>query len=540
MRGNLTLWLAEHLKREALSARTTQHIESLVREPAQASRGNTNKLLQQLLREPGPKVQLGVTHWGEPVIMPLRFLVEACSVVTGGMGVGKSLFSALIVQALIQSMPDLNTLSFGVVDAKGELFDRALFLLGKRLEELRGEARDALLRRIVIVDFSAREVISPYNILARFPHTEEDFFITSRLETLKELLPAGERLSLRGSSVLKPALRLLSEFSLPITYLGELLENDLFRARLISQTRNPDARIYFERRLKQESKQTLAALRVRIEVLVASQGVRLALTGRTAPDFRRLQNDGKVVLINCAGPAITRGVRMLLQGLLLADLRQSVFCRPTEPPVRYLWILDEAQNFFRSPQQVEDLSDLLTMGRSFGSFFSLICQNLTTAVSDTRALETIFTNIRWAMGFRGTPQDARFLRPALPVTGRRQRPDQHPFREPSVYSPEEERTLLQDGIASLPDFTGYLWLKSRSREAFRIKTELPKIPRGKVFETAVSRFRDLPELGERLSRTEYTRLIEERDREWKEKQDERDLEDRLEDSYRKERKGWEP
>jgi hypothetical protein len=536
---NLTLWLAERLKRDTVAAQTAAHLDALAREPIRASRRHATALLRQLKQEPGPMVRLGVTDWGEPVIVPLQFLVEACSVVTGGMGSGKSLFATLVIDALIRHMPELSTLSFGVIDAKGELFDRALYLLGRRLEALHGEAREALRRRVVIVDFSAREAVSPYNILARFPHAEEDFFIASRLETLKELLPAGEKLSLRGASVLKPALTLLAEFNLPITHLGELLGNDRFREKLLAKSRSPDVRTYFERHLKAESKATLAALRVRMETLVASEGVRLALSGRTAPDFRALQDEGKIVLVNCAGASITRGVRMLLQGLVLSDIRQAVFARPTEPPVKYLWFADEAQNFFRNRQQGEDIADLLTMARSFGSYFSLICQNLTTAVPDTRTLEILYTNIRWSISFRGTPHDAQFLRPALPVSGRRRRPEPNPYRERSLYSPEEERSLLLEGIASLPDFTGYLWLKARSREALRITTQLPELPRGREFEAAVRRLRALPELGGRLSCADYERLVEERDREWQGAPQENNLEDRLENAYQKEREAWE-
>jgi hypothetical protein len=142
------------------------------------------------------------------------------------------------------------------------------------------------------------------------------------------------------------------------------------------------------------------------------------------------------------------------------------------------------------------------------------------------------------MTFRGTPQDARFLRPALPVTGRRRRPDQHPFREPSLYSMEEERSLLQDSVGSLPDFGGYLWFKSRINEAIRITTQLPSIPRGREFEAAVSRLRTMPELGGRMSRAEYERRIEERDRAWQEQPDEGGFQERLERAYREEQRRW--
>ena len=92
--------------------------------------------------------------------------------------------AGLILEAIVERLPELRSVGFGVLDAKGELFDRALYLLARRLEQLEGEAREQLLRRIVIIDFSSREAVSSYNILSRWPYTERDFFVTSRLETL--------------------------------------------------------------------------------------------------------------------------------------------------------------------------------------------------------------------------------------------------------------------------------------------------------------------------------------------------------------------
>src|SRR2546428_2261557 len=186
-----------------------------------------------------------------------------------------------------------------------------------------------------------------------------------------------------------------------------------------------------------------------MEALFASEGRRLAWAGSAAPDFLRYQNEGKIVLINCAGPTITRGVRLLLQGLVLSDIRQSIFARPNNPPMTYLWCADEAQNFFLTRQQQENMADILTMARSFGSFFYFLCQNLSTAIPDARVLEQLHTNIRWSLTLRGSSRDAQFLRPALPVTGRLARPEPHSFRERTPYSSEYERSLLLDGVANL-------------------------------------------------------------------------------------------
>ena len=510
----ITLWARDRLAGRRLRRRTQDYLEHLAEGPVRASRGAASELLMQMAKEAGPKVTLGQTAWSEPVVVPLLDLVKACGLTTGGMGSGKTMFALLPIAEIIRSLPQLTHLSFGVLDAKGELFERALYLLGARLAELRGEDRAALARRIVVIDFSSRDAVSPYNILARWTHTDADFFVTSRLETLRELLPAGEKLSLRGAAVLKNILMLLAEFNLPVTYLEGVLGDDAFRQKLLLRSKNATVRAYFQRHFLHEGKQTIGALRARMEALFASEGVRLALSGSTAPDFKRLQNEGKIVLVNCAGPTITRGVRLLLQGLVLSDIRQSIFARPNNPAVTYLWCADEAQNFFITKQQQENMADILTMARSFGSFFYFLCQNLATAIPDSRILEQLHTNIRWSLTLRGSPRDAQFLRSALPVSGRLERPESQPFRERTVFSPDEERSLLLDGIAHLPDQVGYLWLKTRSAAAIKLSTTRVKIPEGEEFRNIVDGLRQDPAIGGRVSRAEYMAQMRDRDREW--------------------------
>ena len=499
-----SLWVAEKLAKKRLARETAKYLRSLSHEPVLNSRRDVTEMLTRLREEPGPKVLLGQTSWGHPAEVPLLELVKACGLTTGGTGAGKSMFATIIIEAMIRLLPNLDGMAFGILDAKGELFDRALYLLARRLEELEEAERDELQRRIVIIDFSNREAVTSYNILARWFYTETDYFITSRLETLRDLLPAGEKLSLRGGTVLKNVLTLLSEFGLPLTCLDRVLSSDEFRRKLLAQSRNPEVRSYFQRYFSQESKSTIAALRVRMESLFASEGVRLALSGSTAPDFRQLQNEGKIVLVNCAGPTITRGVRLLLQCLVLSDIRQAIFARPNNPPLSYLWCADEAQNFFLTRQQQENMADILTMARSFGTYFCLLCQNISTAVPDARILEILHTNIRWSMTFRSTPHDANFLKGALPITGRRTRPEPNPFREPSVYSPEEERILALNGIAHLPDRVGYLWLKTRSAEAIKIEARWLGLPEGEKFRRVVDAMRQDSQIGGRLSRADCT------------------------------------
>src|SRR5204863_9237624 len=135
---------------------------------------------------------------------------------------------------------------------------------------------------------------------------------------------------------------------------------------------------------------------------------------------------GKIVLVNCFGASISRGVRRVLQGLVLSDIRQAVFARKN-PSSPYLWFCDEAQNFFLTEKLRDNMSDLLTMSRSFGTFFLYLTQNIGSAVQDSRMMSTISTNTRWSFSMRGEPSDCDFLKSVLPITGRKPRLRTDPF-----------------------------------------------------------------------------------------------------------------
>ena len=137
-------WLAGKLSDKRIERETNCHLESLASEPVRASERLAREMLRKLRNAPGPHVDLGKTTWGESVDIPLAELVNACGFATGGMGSGKTMAACLTLDAMVKRMPQLRSMSFGVLDAKGELFERALFLIGRRLDELKGPARQEL------------------------------------------------------------------------------------------------------------------------------------------------------------------------------------------------------------------------------------------------------------------------------------------------------------------------------------------------------------------------------------------------------------
>ena len=526
-------WLLDPFFGRLIGRETERQVQKLKRLPEITSRKKAAELLDRLRKFSGPNVTLGETSWGEPVIVPLEFITNAYGLVTGGTGSGKTVFALLILQALIERTGKGKPLGFDVLDAKGDLFTGALYLVQKHLEYLADhnpQAARELRRRIVICDFSSRDPITAYNILARWPNTEPEFFAFSRADLLLDLLGGGDKLSLSGVALLQKLLGLLSEFGLPITYVTEVLQDEQLRMRLVAECRNSSISRYFVRQFSGVPKPTIAALHRRMEGLFASEGVRFSLSGETAPDFRRLQDEGKIVLINCFGETIPRSVRRLLQGLVLSDIRQSVFAR-RQKESKFVWFCDEAQNFFLTEKLRDNMADLLTMSRSFGSFCTFLTQNMTTAVQDTRMLRILHTNLRWAFSMRGEPSDCEFLKAVLPVTGRKPCPQPNPFEEKRFYSLSEERTMALNAIANLPDRIGYLWFKHLSAEALKIETQELTLPQGRELEAATRTVRNDPSIGGRMSRRVYLRTIEERNRKWDEEQESVDL--RLEQTYQR-------
>jgi hypothetical protein len=526
-------WLFDRLFGAKLEARTAAYLTGLATARAQATRDGARRLVKTLAGTSAPTLLMGNTDADEAVRMPLDEFLRSHSLVSGASGSGKTTFVLDKQKALLAG-----NAGFGILDPKQDLVNGFLCLIGRRLAELgRMEARD-LRRRIVFLDFSSRDPISPYNIFARWPGADPDFFAGSRTDLLLELLPGADGVSLGASALLRRAILLLSEFNLPITWLDALLRDGNLRTRLVGRTKNTAVAAYFTQQFPNLPKQTVAALSRRMEALFSSDTVRLVLAGTSAPDFRALQDAGKIVVVNCFGRDINRSVRQLLQALVLSDVAHATFARRNHG-TPFLWIADEAQNLFVTQHLRDHMMDLLTMARSFGTHLLLVSQNMTTALQDARTLSVLHTNVRWAFAMRGEPADCSFLRSALPVTGRRPKPRTHPFEEPGFYSLNEERGMVQDEIANLPDRTGYLWFKSRSQEALRVVTPELVLPHGDELQAAIDPLRHDPTFGARLSRKEYDQRVGARDAEWLgcPATETTDLGATLADAYRRKRGG---
>src|SRR6266571_9427970 len=141
-----TLYVLEKLYGHRLAAETQMHLAEVAGRQTRATRDRATTLLRDLRQENGPRVMLGQTEWDDPIELPLEHLIKAHSIMTGGTGSGKTMAALLIVDAILRA-PEF---AFSVLDAKGELFERTLFLIARLLDELPPNQAQRLADRIVI------------------------------------------------------------------------------------------------------------------------------------------------------------------------------------------------------------------------------------------------------------------------------------------------------------------------------------------------------------------------------------------------------
>jgi len=466
--------------------------------------------LAHLVSESNQTISFGTTRWGQKVALPLD-KVAAHSLILGASGAGKSYESISLILALLEDPALLENLSFGALDPKNELFHKLVQYLYACLYRLQPGERDRLKRKIAIIDLANTEVIAPYNILARRDYLPDEVMVANRIDTISEQFSGLSEVSVRMKMILKYALLLLAEYDLPISFFERICVDSWLLTSLVEQSKSPQLRDYFLNRFDGESKSTLLALRQRIDALLMSEGVRLSLSAHSAPDFTMLQDQGAIVLINTAGPSINRGVSELLQGLILSDIKQSVF-RRGNPGRKYLWFFDEAQNLYRSPANRNHMVDLLTMARSFGSFFCLLTQSLTSAVHDQDVLNSILANVRWMVLLRSTLRDAGLIAPAIHLKGNQPKPKYNPFEETKYLTEPQELQARLNEIPKLPDRLAYCWLKAHLGEAVQITTPQVPLPHeiAGCSREVFNAFMKTETIGQGIPKAEIVKMIAER------------------------------
>lgn len=383
----------------------------------------------------------------------------------GSTGSGKSWAAVRMCQQIVASRQ--NGIGIGVIDAKGELVER----LQKAVP----------LDNAAVLDFNSQKPVA-FGLLVRRDDESPAELVERRMEVFDDVLGRDNQTSIRMGRMLRNVLIVATENDLPFFLIDHLLSNAALCRSLGMKASDSRVSNYFQHDFDRERNSTLPALQSRLDLILRHKVLSASFSAEACLDFGALMEARRPILVNAGGPEMPRALSRIVQSLLASDLRRAVFSR-VDRSYPYLWFVDEAQELFKQSADIENLTALLTMSRSYGAYLALMTQSPTAACPSRDFLQQLMTNAKWMLMLRSPIDDARLIEPGLSISGRQvgYRSERGRF---SYLRPEQERQATLQAIADLPNQTGYLWVRGIKRSA--IKCRLSRVETNHFSTAAVS------------------------------------------------------
>ncbi|MGH9825722.1 MAG: helicase HerA domain-containing protein, partial [Blastocatellia bacterium] len=109
----------KRLKRETAS--TLAHLAS----EADRKQAQLSNEIGRLSGTNEPAIRFGTTTQGQEIMLPME-TAATHGLVLGASGAGKSFVALSLISQMLRQGPGTASVSFGILDAKGELFERVL------------------------------------------------------------------------------------------------------------------------------------------------------------------------------------------------------------------------------------------------------------------------------------------------------------------------------------------------------------------------------------------------------------------------------
>jgi hypothetical protein len=347
--------------------------------------------------------------------------------------------------------------AFGILDAKGDLVDRVVQVLAERPEEM---------PKPIIMDFTQVDPL-PYGLLVPQKGESMERLVDRRMEVFDDVLGRDNQLSMRMSRMLRNVLLLAVEHKVALPLVEFFIGKSEISQALGSRSKNNRVSSYFRNEFERGCNTTAPALLARLDFLLRSEPLRQSFGSGQQVDLRTAMDQGVPILVSTGGPRLPRQLSQVIQSLVLSDLRQATFARKqVERP--YTWFVDEAQTLMANPSDTGNLTDMLTMARSFGVGLVLMTQSIAGSSPDRAFLHQLETNTKWLTVFRCGSEDAGFIEAGLEPVGHVVRARESNGKPVYMTGAEEIREQLRQ-IACLPTHHAYTWIRNGGRPAARVR-----------------------------------------------------------------------
>jgi hypothetical protein len=330
--------------------------------------------LSSLGRSPPKQVVLGRHGWfNQPVPLDLATFNSHVYVV-GASGQGKSKF---LQQLLFQ----LAVLGHGC-----GVFDPHADLASDLLAQLASYPTPAWLShpanrdRVIYLDPSRTDYLIPCNILKSSCSTPYEV-AENVVEAFRRVWPETLTGAPRFAQILRSAALTLSLNGLSLLELEPLLTDKAFRMRLLATTPDPLVVTFFTQQYdKWGREQAIFASPVlnKVSAFLFKPQVRLMLgANENRLDFRRIIDEGKVLIVNLGG-FHDEETQRLLGALLITALEQATFSRSNQAPAKrrpFFCMIDEFPLFCSRDQT--SLARILSECRKYRLHLGLAHQTIT-------------------------------------------------------------------------------------------------------------------------------------------------------------------
>lgn len=383
----------------------------------------------------------------------------------GGTGSGKtSWVSSILFQEISHGRP------CGVMDLKGDLFASMVRWIAALSSRLAPQSRDAFSKRIVILNpFSGHLV--PLNVCRLLPGISAEtqaYEVTLALSRLFE-----NSLGIHMENLLRHLLLLLMESRLTLVEAPLVLQDEVLRGVLASQSTNPAVKQFFLGTYESLPQASKDALLNRLQALLLAENLRLMLGADDLIDFKTICESGDYLFIFLGkGPGIPEEQVEILGSLIFQLLLQATYARGTGARTRYLLAMDEFFHLLAAPGLARRFDSALTTARSFGLSLLLVSHNFAQLPATLR--EIVLGNCDLVALFRTSGRNASFFGDFLPAVDLELLARAYSQGRRNTISPHEIRRHQLELLQRLPSRTCFWYDRRKPHRAIRLR--VPDLP----------------------------------------------------------------
>ena len=269
---------------------------------------------------------------------------------------------------------------------------------------------------IIVFDPSDNEYVVAYNPLACAEPDKRDLVADDVLSAFSKVYDLSQTPRLKDT--LRNALYVLIEKDMTLLNLLVFFADERFRRDAVHGIEDDVARLFWEIEFPSWNSryrtEALSAVQNKVRPFLMNKRVRAIVGQRRSPlNFRRVMDDGKVVIVNLSKGKIGEDNSALLGALLVSSIQQAAMSRadvPEEDRRDFYLFVDEFQNF-----ATDAFATILSEARKYRLNLTVAHQYLGQLTQrrggrqDTSIRDAVFGNVGSMISFQVGSDDAEVI-----------------------------------------------------------------------------------------------------------------------------------